>query len=224
MDSSSVALLCLEAMGSAGLPCQGNSHETLLTLYLGRKTYLSPQAASPQSYHLAVQTGEPGFLSVALTAPEGLFGTTAHRFQLEAAGVEGRTVITLRSSYVPSVVTRLMTAIYLATLGRNKVGFSQEDGVPTTPPRYVKGFRALVERSAMRYYLAFETYLDMRSVPAADRFEACINAVYDSMERYPAQLHDMEKAEYLDAKRRERENQFRLQRELDAPRPRPKDG
>jgi hypothetical protein len=68
----------------------------------------------------------------------------------------------------------------------------------------------------MRYYLAFEAFLDMQPVPATHRFEACINAVYDLMEQYPRQLHEMEKAEYLDAKRRERENQLRLQQRLDA--------
>ena len=195
---------------------QMQSHETLLTLYIGRKYYQSPEAASSQSYQFAVHTREPGSLSVALSAPQGLFGTRAHRLQLEAAGVEGRTVVALRSSYVSSVVTRLVTAIYLATVGRNRVGFSREDASPAGSSRYMKGFRGLVERNAMRYYLAFEAFLDMQSVPATHRFEACINAVYDLMEQYPTQLHDMGKAEYLDAKRRERENQLRLQQTLDA--------
>lgn len=195
---------------------QTQSPEMLVTLYLGRKGYLTPEKASSQTYQFAVHTGEPGYLSVVLSAPKGLFGTTAHRFQLEAAGVDGRTVVALRSSYVPSVVTRVMTAVYLATVGRNRVGFSREDTDPAASPRYVKGFRGLVERSAMRYYLGFEAFLDFESMPVAQRFEASINAVYDSMERYPTQLHDMGKAEYLDAKRRERENQLRLQQTLDA--------
>jgi len=191
-------------------------HETRLTLYIGRKYYQSPEAASAQSYQFEVQMGEPGALSVALSAPEGVFGTSSHRFQLEAAAVDGKTVIALRSSYVSSVVTRLLTSIYLTTVGRNRVGFSREDAGSAASPRYVRGFRGLVERSVMRYYLAFDAFLDTRSVPVAYRFEACINAVYDMMEQYPAQLHDMEKAEYLDAKRRERENQLRLQQKLDA--------
>ncbi len=200
---------------------QMQSHETFLTLYVGRKYYQSPQGASPQSYHFAVQTEEPGSLSVALSAPEGIFGTKAHQLQVEAVGIEGRTVVSLRSSYVQSLVTRMATAIYLTTVGRNKVGFSREDGGPAASPRYVKGFRGLVERNAMRYYLAFEAFLDTLSVPAAHRFEACINALYDLMEQHPAQLHEMEKAEFLDAKRRERENQLRLQQTLDAARLRP---
>ncbi|HYL80768.1 MAG TPA: hypothetical protein VEU07_08145 [Candidatus Acidoferrum sp.] len=194
---------------------QAQSPEALLTLYLGRKNYQTPDKASSQIYQFAVHTGEPGYMSVVLSAPKGLFGTTAHRFQLEAAAVEGRTVVALRSSYVPSVVTRVMTVIYLATVGRNRVGFSREDAGPPESPRYVKGFRGLVERSAMRYYLAFEAFLDFGSAPVTQRFEASINAVYSSMERYPRQLHHMEKEEYLDTKRRERENQLRLQQTLD---------
>jgi len=195
---------------------QTQSRETILTLYLGQKYYQTPERASSQMYQFAVHAVEPDFVSVGLSAPKGLFGTTAHRFELEAAGVDGRTVVALRSSYVPSVVTRVMTTIYLATVGRNRVGFSREDTGPATSPRYVKGFKGLVERSAMRYYLAFEAFLDFESLPVDQRFEASINAVYDLMDHYPIQLHDMEKAEYLDAKRRERENTLRLQRALDA--------
>jgi hypothetical protein len=197
-----------------GCTFQRPAHETLLTFYIGRRAYQSPEDASPQVYTFAVDAGEPGFLSVALSAPNGIFGTTAHRFQLEAAGTESWTVVTLRSSYVSSVVTRALTTVYLATAGRHKVGFSRADVGADGPPQYVKGFRGLVERNAMRYYLAFEAFLDLQSVPAPQRFEAGITAVYDSMEQYPTQLHEMERAEYLAAKRRERENQLRLQQNL----------
>lgn len=197
---------------------QTQSQETRLTLYVGRKYYQSPQEASPQSYLFVVRADKPGLLSVALSSPQGLFGTKAHHLQLEAVGIEGMTVVGLRSSYVQSLVTRVLTAVYLATVGRNKVGFSQEAAGPAESPGYVKGFRGLVERNAMRYYLAFEAFLDMQFVPVTQRFEACINAVYDLMEKYPRQLHEMEKEEYLDAKRRERENQLRLQQGLDGAR------
>jgi hypothetical protein len=197
---------------------QTQSRETGLTLYVGRKYYQSPQEASPQSYLFVLQADKPGFLSVTLSAPQGLFGTRSHHLQVEAAGIEGRTVVALRSSYLQSLVTRVLTAVYLTTVGRNKVGFSQEAAGPAESPRYVKGFRGLVERNAMRYYLAFEAFLDVQFVPVTQRFEACINAVYDLMEKYPRQLHEMEKEEYLDAKRRERENQLRLQQGLDGAR------
>lgn len=194
-----------------GCTFQRQVRETLLTFYIGRRVYESPEDASPQAYTFAVDPGEPGYVSVALSAPHGIFGTTAHRFQLEAAGAENWTVVTLRSSYVSSVTTRVLTAVYLATAGRHKVGFSQEGGGADGPPQYVKGLRGLIERNAMRYYLALEAYLDLQAVPVPQRFEAGITAVYDAMEQYPTQLHEMERAEYLDAKRRERANQLRRQ-------------
>ena len=190
---------------------QIQGQETLLTLYIGRKQYQRPQEAASQPYQFMVQGAEPGTLSVYMSALKGLFGTTAHRFQLEAAGVEGRTVIAMHTSYVQGAAAKLATAIYLATAGRNKVGFSREGAAPGGPPEYVKGLRGMVERNIMRYYLALEAFLDTQTVPAPHRFEARINMAYELMERYPLQLHDLEKAEYLDAKRREREHQLRLQ-------------
>ncbi|HYL80667.1 MAG TPA: hypothetical protein VEU07_07640, partial [Candidatus Acidoferrum sp.] len=47
---------------------QTQSPETLLTLYLGRKYYQTPEKASSQIYHFAAHTEEPDFMSVALTA------------------------------------------------------------------------------------------------------------------------------------------------------------
>jgi hypothetical protein len=200
---------------------QGQAQDALLTLYIGWKYYQEPREASSQPYHYAVQATEPGTVSVVLSALKGLFGTTAHRFQLDVAGVQGRTVVVLRSSYVQSAASKLATAIYLATLGRDKVGFSHEDAGPGVPPGYVKGLRGMVERNIMRYYLGLEAFLDTETVPAPHRWEARINAAYDLMERYPLQLHDLERAEYLDAKRREHENQIRLQQKLAGPTPHP---
>jgi hypothetical protein len=204
-----------------GCTFQRQARETLLTFYVGRRVYESPEDAAPQAYTFAVDPGEPGYLSVALSAPHGIFGTTAHRFQLEAAGAENWTVVTLRTSYVSSVTTRVLTAVYLATTGRHKVGFSREDGGADGRPQYVKGLRGVIERNAMRYYLAFEAYLDLQTIPIPQRFEAGITAVYDAMEQYPTQLHEMERAEYRDAKRRERVNQLRLQQNLTAADPHP---
>jgi hypothetical protein len=192
--------------------------EIPLTLYVGPKHYQSPQDALAQPYRFVVQAREPGTLSVSLSALNGIYGTTAHRFELEAGSVDGRTVIALHSSYVQSAASKLATAVYLATLGRNKVGFTREDS-GSGPPRYVKGLRGMVERNIMRYYLAFEAYLDTQSVPAPHRLESRLNMAYELMERYPLQLHDLEKKEYLDIKRRERENQLRLQPQLGAPAP-----
>ncbi len=199
------------------------AQDTLLTLYLGRKNYQDPQDASAQPYQFVVRPGQPGTLWVTLNALKGLYGTTEHQLRVELTGVEGRTVLAMHTSYVHSAASKLATVIYLATLGRDKVGFSREETGSAGPPGHVKGLRGMIERNIMRYYLALEAFLDSLAVPAHHRFEARINAAYELMERYPLQLHDLDKVEYLDAKRREYQGQLRLQQKLSVPGSRPAD-
>ena len=49
---------------------------------------------------------------------------------------------------------------------------------------------------------------------AGRQFEARASLAYDLMDLYPAQLRQMDKAEYLDIKLREHRNQLRLQQKL----------
>ena len=192
--------------------------DPLLTLFIGRKHYQEPHEATAQPYRLALRTAEPGRMAIHLSAKKGLYGTTAHRFQLEASAVEGRTVIDLSTSYTQGAAAKLATAVYLATLGRHKIGFSREATGPDGPPQPVKGIRGMVERSVMRHHLALHAFLDTRPLPPPHRFETCLQTFYALLERYPLQLHDLEREEYLSAKRRERENSLRLQAGADPPR------
>jgi hypothetical protein len=195
---------------------QMDGQETRLMLYIGTRKYRSPEAAVRQPYRFAVRTQQAQYAAISLGASEGLLGTKAHQFEFEAAGVAGRTVIALRSSYEPSALSRLITTIYLATAGRDNVGFSRQGNGDTAANEYVKGVQGMIERGVMRYYLALKAFLDARDVPGNRQFESRLSLTYDLMDRYPAQLRQMDKAEYLDIKRRERENQVRLQRELSA--------
>ena len=191
---------------------RGNAQDILLTLYIGTRNYRSPEAATQQPYRFLVRTRQTQYAAISLSASEGLLGTKAHQFEFEAAGVAGKTVIALRSSYEPSALSRLITAIYLATLGRDKIGFSRQQSGNGAEAGYVRGVQGMIERGVMRYYLALKAFLDTQQLPVGRQFEARLSTLYDLMELYPAQLRQMEKAEYLDIKRRERENQIRLQR------------
>jgi hypothetical protein len=193
---------------------QGSAQEILLTLYIGTRNYRSPEAATQQPYRFLVRTRQAQYAAISLSASEGLLGTKAHQFEFEAAGVAGKTVVALRSSYEPSALSRLVTAIYLATLGRDKIGFSRQQSDDGAEAGYVRGVQGMIERGVMRYYLALKAFLDTRELPTTRQFEARLTALHDLTELYPAQLRQMEKAEYLDIKRRERENQIRLQRKI----------
>jgi len=55
-----------------------------------------------------------------------------------------------------------------------------------------------VERNTMRYYLAIDDYV---AAPAPSQLEQRLNTWFDATERYPRQLHEMEKPDYLAMKR-----------------------
>jgi hypothetical protein len=72
----------------------------------------------------------------------------------------------------------------------------------------------MIERNVMRYYLALKAFLDTADLPVGRQFEARASLAYDLMDLYSAQLRQMDKAEYLDIKSREHQNQLRLQQRL----------
>ena len=102
---------------------------------------------------------------------------------------------------------RMAMQTYLATLGRNKVGFSITGRNAEGQPVHVGGVLGLLERNTMRYYLAIDSYLSAYTLPPADQFEKRIRDWYSSTERYAAQLHEMEQADYLEMKRKEMRRQ-----------------
>lgn len=153
-------------------------------------------------YRVAVQTAN--YLQVRLNADAGPYGTRDYRIVLEAVALEsGLTFIHFSYSFSYDVIGRLALKVYLATIGRNKVGFgvvgTQSDGQPL----YIAGLRGLAERNTMRYYLAIEAFLGAASAPLQERLEKSLRAWFAAIERYPRQLHEMEKGEYLDMKRKE---------------------
>jgi hypothetical protein len=193
---------------------EGEGESTFLNLYIGRKFYESPEEAIRLEYLFRVRERESDRLRVSLFAPEGPFGTRDYSIELEARpAADGRTIIRMHSSFRPSLASKLATQIYLATAGQAKVGFSVQDWTENGPV-YVGGMKGIIERNAMRYYLALKAFLDTMQLPGENRFEATLQAWYGMTERYPRQLHEMGKEEYLEAKRRERQQQVKLQQEL----------
>ena len=65
----------------------------------------------------------------------------------------------------------------------------------------------LLERNTMRYYLAIDAYLVAYSLPPSEQFEKRILEWYGSTQRYAPQLHEMERNQYLEMKRKEMRRQ-----------------
>jgi len=186
---------CRAASGSQG---------AVLNVSIGRK-YDEPLEKAYRvdfAHRVAAQTAD--YLQVRLNADAGPFSTRDYRIVLEAVPLDsGRTFIHFSYSFAYGLAGRLALQAYLATIGRDKVGFALVGTRSDGQPLYVSGIRGLVERNTMRYYLAVEAFLGAVSAPPQERLEKRLLDWFAAVERYPRQLHEMERGEYLDMKRKE---------------------
>jgi hypothetical protein len=178
--------------------------QDVLNVSIGRKYDQPLEDAYPLLfvYRVAVQT--PDYLQVRLNADKGPLGTSNYRIVLEAVPLEdGQTFIHLSYAYAYGLAGRLAMQDYLATLGKDKVGFTIDGLQAGKQPHYIGGNRGLIERNTMRYFLAIDAFLGASSGSAQARFEARIQDWFVAAERYPRQLHEMDQGEYLAMKRKE---------------------
>jgi len=186
--------------------CQGSgagAAETL-TVVIGRKYDQPLKDAYRVDFGYQVGVANSEFLRVLLNSESGPLGTKHYRILLEAVALDAqRTFVHLSYSYAYGTAARIAMQGYLATIGRNKVGFTVAGRRADGQPVHIDGVRGVVERNTMRYYLAIEAYLGAVNLPPAERLEKRLRDWYAAIERYPVQLHELERDEYLEMKRRE---------------------
>jgi len=175
-----------------------------LDVAIGRKFEQPVEQAYPVSFGYKLLAADADYLAVALNADSGPFGTHNYRLALEAVQIDaGRSFIHMSYSYEYGMAARLALEGYLLTLGRNKVGFSVVGHRADGQPEYIDGLRGVLERNAMRYFLAIDVYLDSLKAPPPEQLERRLRAWFAETERYSTQLHELERDEYLEMKRRE---------------------
>ena len=150
------------------------------------------------------------YLRIVLHADKGPFATRDYRIVMEAVELaRDQTFIHLTYSDTHGALGAMAMKTYLGTIGRDKVGFTLVGTGADGEPRYIRGTRGAVERNTMRYYLAIESFLGALSSPPHERFEKRLHDWFAASERYPRQLHELEKTQYLVMKRNERSRQDR---------------
>jgi 1-acyl-sn-glycerol-3-phosphate acyltransferase len=183
--------------------CRGAG--TTLDVRIGRKLEQPLGSASQLvfAWRAVAATGE--YLDVELDAPSGPFGTRDYRILVEAVGIDaGHTFLHLGYAFGYGALGQMAMSSYLATMGRDKVGFTATGStVAGQKPQYVGGTRGLAERNTMRYYLAIDAYLDALAAPAPEQLERRLEQWFAATEKYPDQLHEVDRASYLDMKRHE---------------------
>lgn len=182
----------------------GEGHPSRLVVNVGRKVDQALDKTVQVEFPFRQTASTDEYFSVVLNASTGPYGTRNYRILLEAIPLDrGHAFLHLSYSYEFGMAARLATQAYLATSGRAKVGFTIVERTNAGDPVYVGGVRGMIERNTMRYFLAIEAYLQSLSVPTPARVEKRLSDWFAAVERYPRQLHEMEREDYLAMKRRE---------------------
>ena len=197
---------------------QRQGQQQYITFYAGRKFYQTPDETEPLRYEFSLVQSSADYLKVVLSAERGPYGTRDYNIMVQAMPLgEGSSLIHVHTAYTTSLWSRVGTSVYLATLGRDKEGFTIEGYDEDRQPLYVKGVRGIIERNTVRYYFALLALLEAQGLPQGQQFEQRLNTWFDLTQAYPRQLYELDKDEYLAAKRRERQNQILLQEKIATP-------
>lgn len=181
-----------------------NEGNTVMMVRIGKKTPQPVEDAYPIKFHYQLVAATPKYLEIQLSAEEGPLGTRNYLIQLQAVPVgNGRTFLHLTYSYAYGLAGRLAMQTYLATIGSDKVGFTPTGSQTQGQPDYIGGMRGLMERNAMRYYLAIGAYLGALSAPPSTQLQKRLQSWFTGTEHYPRQLHEVDRAAYIDMKRSE---------------------
>lgn len=210
-----IASLHLNVKACTHEPRQG---ATRLTFYSGRKHFQLPEATRPFVYELREQVHSPDYFRVVLTPDLATRDAEQNHILVEVIPVgRNQSFIHVQYSFKYSLWMRVAASSYFATFGAHKSGFTVTGTDRRGRPVYAGGINGAAERNAVRYYLALQAYFTTLDVPEDERHEQRLNRWFDMTERYAAQLHELSKTDYLAYKRKEREQQIRLQRTLDNP-------
>lgn len=185
-----------------------------MILFVGEKVYQHPENTIQFNYQFQVFENNSNSFIIHLIAKHGPLGTRNHKIVFESFPVKEGSFLHLSVSYEGGYISNSILEIYLATIGRDKVGFTvikRNNGEAI----YVKGLRGLLERNVMRCYLALQSFFDTMNASSEEMHLQRAAAWYGLSEFYQRQLHEIRKDKYLDTKKREHANQLAIQKLYD---------
>ena len=180
--------------------------QAILKVNIGKKVEQSLNDAYRVEFDYRAVATTPDYFQVELYSEKGPLSTSDYSILVEAVAIDaGHTFLHLTYSYSYGMAGRLAMKTYLATIARDKVGFTVTGNA--TPPKYIGGVRGVVERNTMRYYLAIDAYLSAVGVHPSNQLEKRLQNWFSGTEQYALQLHEVERNEYIDMKYKEYQRQ-----------------
>jgi hypothetical protein len=177
------------------------SGSPVLLLQVGTKGPQDLSSTTAMDFRFSSSKAQAPVLETLLSADAGPLGTKDGTLRLQAISLPGdQAFVHLHYSYRSTMAGRFATEVYLQTLGRGKVGFSTESG----NGNFVGGVRGIIERNTMRYFIGLGCAAQFTATePPPQRFAQMAACWYDETQRYPVQLYEMPRADYLEMKRAE---------------------
>jgi hypothetical protein len=173
---------------------------TRVEVRVGKKRAQALSSATLLTFGWKAPVSRPDYLSVQMDAVDGPYDTRDYQIMAEAVPLDGgRTFLHMGYALSHGAASEFAMKLYLGTVAQDKVGFTRtrgDDGL-------VGGMRGVVERNTMRYYLAIDAYLDSLALPGEQQQERRLQAWFDATEKFPRQLHEVERDDYLRMKRAE---------------------
>ena len=191
-----------------GCSAAGKPPAETLSLVVGRKFDQPLDDGYKVDFAYSMPAASGDYLRVQMAADAGPVGTRNYRLALEAVPLDDkRSFIHMSYAYAYGATARLAMQAYLATAGREKIGFSVTGKTEDGKPVYIDGVRGVVERNTMRYYLAIESYLGSLSAPPGEQQDKRLRDWFASTERHKQQMHEIDRDDYLKMKRSELQRQ-----------------
>ena len=185
--------------------------ENEITLFVGRNHYQPIKDAHVMHYDVTVNERTENYMKATLSSESGPFGTSEYLLEFEVIPLADNTsFMHFKYSYRYGLLAKVALGGYLATLGRNKVGFTVDKYDENNNPIYVKGMQGIVERNSMRYFIAIRAFLDTYSLKK-EAWNQRIEHWYELALPYKRQLEEINDGKYLTTKHQEYDNKVSLE-------------
>lgn len=191
-----------------------DKQRTELVIYVAGKNYSPLYRAMEINPYFELQKKNNQYMRVLMASRKSRWALYDYSVIVEATALGNATLLRFTSKYHASHINMAATLAYLKTFARNKVGFTVVGHNELGEPKYIQGMRGVIERNAVRSYLALQAYLETSNTPEKKRFDSRLRRWFKLTDAYPRQLHEMELQSYLDNKHREYRNQYKTQQKI----------